>query len=79
MVDFLIAEREAASDIDWTRYALALYRANIFTHAPRSFTKWLPEFCRIFRREVPYQDPNKLDRAKSERSIEAFLPANNVR
>lgn len=76
MIDFLIAERDAASDGDWARYALAMYRAKIFIARPRSFTKWLPEFCRIFGRKVTYTDPNKLDRAQCEKSIEAFLPAN---
>ena len=74
MMDFLIAERDIASDTDWARYALAMYRANIFVSRPRGFTKWLPEFCRMFGRNVPYQDPNKLDRAQCERPIEVYLP-----
>lgn len=75
MIDFLIAERNTASDGDWARYALAMYEANIFIHRPKTFKTWLPRFCEIFGRTVPYQEPNKLKRTQCERSIEAFLPA----
>ena len=74
LLQFLETERIEASDSDWTRYALALYEANIFVHRPAGFTKWLPRFCELFGRQVPYQEPNKLKRTACKRDITAYLP-----
>ena len=74
LIGFLQSEREVASDGDWARYALAIYRhKKVFVKQPRGFTKWLPIFCTMFGRNVAYQEPNKLDRAKSERDIEIYF------
>ncbi|MBO4454048.1 MAG: hypothetical protein J5761_03210 [Paludibacteraceae bacterium] len=74
LLHFLEVERKEASDGDWARYALALFQAKIFIHSPKTFKSWLPRFCELFGRSVPYQDPNKLKRTRCERSIEAYLP-----
>ncbi len=73
LIDFIVEERKEASDPDWARYALAIYRADILKGKPKTFKKWLSQFCDIFGRMVKYQDPNKLDRTKSAHSIQSYL------
>ena len=74
LLQFLEQERKKASDADWARYALAIYEADVFIHRPKGFNKWLPVFCQLFGREVPYQVPNKLKRTACARDISVFLP-----
>ena len=75
LLEFLNAEKQDCSDSEWARYALAIYRcSNAFIKHPATFKKWLPDFCQMFGRDVKYQEPNKLDRTKNEKSVEAFLP-----
>lgn len=74
LIGFLRSEREIASDGDWARYALAIFRhEKVFVEQPRGFTKWLRTFCTMFGRNVKYQEPNKLDRIKSKRDIEIYF------
>ena len=74
LLEFLEIERNEASDGDWARYALALMDSNIFVHRPKTFKNWLPKFCGLFGREVPYQEPNKLKRSKCQKDIHVYLP-----
>ena len=71
---FMETEKTEASNGDWARYALALFNAKIFVHSPKTFKSWLPRFCELFGRSVPYQDPNKLNRTTCQRDIYAYLP-----
>lgn len=75
LIGFLRSECEIATDGDWARHALAIYRhKKVFVKRPWGYTKWLPIFCTMFGRNVPYQEPNKLDRTKSQKDVEIFLP-----
>ncbi len=74
LLHFLETERREASNGDWARYALALFKTKIFIHNPKTFKSWLPHFCMLFGRQVPYQDPNKLKRTECQKDITAFLP-----
>ncbi len=74
LMNFLEIERKEASNGDWARYALTLFHAKIFVHSPKTFKSWLPRFCTLFGRQVPYQDPNKLQRTTCQRDITAYLP-----
>lgn len=75
LISFLRAERDTASDGDWARYALAIYRhKKILVKRYGGFTKWLPEFCTLFDRHVEYQEPNKLNRTRCEKNIDVYLP-----
>ena len=74
LLHFLDVERKEASNGDWARYALALSSAKIFVHSPKTFKGWLPRFCELFGRSVPYQDPNKLNRTQCRKDISVYLP-----
>lgn len=71
---FMEQERTEASNADWTRYALALYEADIFVRRPRTFKLWLPRFSKLFERNASYQEPNKLKRTACQRDISTYLP-----
>lgn len=73
-LQFLDTERKEASNGDWARYALTLFRAKIFVHSPKTFKSRLPCYGELFGRAVPYQDPNKLSRTTCQRDIKAYLP-----
>lgn len=75
LVNFLRSERTKATPNDWARYALAIYRhKEIFIKRPGGFSKWLPVFCEMFGRNVPYHAPSDLDRVPCANSIELFFP-----
>ena len=73
-LEFMETERKEASNGDWARYALALFKSRIFVHSPKTFKSWLPRYGELFGRSVPYQDPNKLSRTTCQRDITAYLP-----
>ena len=71
---FLEQEKTECSDAEWARYALTIYNhRRVLIDPPATFRKWLTIFCDMFGRQVKYQDPNKLNRTKSKKSIESFL------
>lgn len=71
---FLEQEKAECSDAEWARYALTIYNhRKVLIDPPATFRKWLTIFCDMFGRQVKYQDPNKLNRTKSKKSIESFL------
>lgn len=71
----LYEQKDICSDAAWARYALAIYRhPKAFINRPSTFKNWLETFGEMFERKVPYQDPNKLDRTKSNPQIDCFLP-----
>ncbi len=74
LLQFLETERTEASNSDWARYGLALFRANIFANRPTTFKAWFPRYCELFGREVAFQMPNKLDRTACKKNIQVFLP-----
>ena len=75
MLNFLLDVRDKASDADWARYALAIYRSKrVFKDRPRSFKDWLPKFCVLFGKHVDYRAPSDIDRTKCEYDISVFLP-----
>ena len=74
LLQFMETERKEASNGDWARYALILFRAKIFVHSPKTFKSWLPRYGELFGRTVPYQDPNKLSRTACQRDVKAYLP-----
>ena len=75
LLTFLNQDKTACSDADWARHALAIYRhPKTLIDRPATFKKWLSVFCDLFDRQVAYRDPNKLDRTKSQKQIEPFLP-----
>ena len=74
LLQFLDAEKQDCTDLEWERYALAIFRCKkVFQKRPPTFTQWLPIFCDMFGRKVEYREPNKLDRGKNEKDITVFL------
>ena len=74
LLEFLKAEKQDCTDLEWERYALAIFRCKkVFQKRPPTFTQWLPIFCDMFGRHVAYREPNKLDRGKNEKDITVFL------
>lgn len=75
LMTMLNQEKTDCSDGDWARHALAIYRhPKALIDRPATFKKWLKTFCDMFDRQVAYRDPNKLDRTKSKKQIDSFLP-----
>ena len=81
MIDYLIKEAKAASDIQWARHALAIYDnvPSVLLNKPTDFKSWLIDFCKLFHREwVRDYEPQKLRKVKGKRAkpskIASFLP-----
>ena len=81
MIDHLIKDAKAASDIQWARHALAIYDnvPSVLLNKPTDFKSWLIDFCKLFHREwVRDYEPQKLRKVKGKRAkpskIASFLP-----
>lgn len=81
MIDHLIKEAKAASDIQWARHALAIYDnvPSVLLNKPADFKTWLSNFCTLFHRKwVRDYEPQKLRKVKGKRAkpskVVNFLP-----
>ena len=76
LIDFLVEEKQNASDADWARHALVIYEhtPTVLRDRPSTFVKWLKNFCEIFGR--PYKssyEPGKLKKHKKSKA-EKYMP-----